>query len=67
MTKWNYASSDEILINIQKVALNTINSIINVWEGVPAEAKEVAVQGILCMVADMDKQIALEKKQADSK
>ena len=67
MSKWNYASNDEILTNIQKVALNTINSIINVYEGMPAEAKEAAVQGVLDMVADIDGQIMLEKKQADSK
>ena len=67
MAKWNYVSNDEILTNIQKVALNTINSIINVWEGMPAEAKEAAVQGVLDMVADIDEQIMLEKKRDDDK
>jgi len=67
MAKWNYVSNDEILANIQTTALNTINSIINVWEGVPAEAKEVAVQGVLDMVADIDEQIMLEKKRDDDK
>ncbi len=67
MAKWNYVSNDEILTNIQTVALNTINSIINVWEGMPAEAKEAAVQGVLDMVADIDEQISIEKSKDDDK
>jgi len=66
MTKWNYASNDEILTNIQLAALNNISMVINDWDGLTAEAKVNVIQGILCMVADVDEQIALEKnKDAD--
>lgn len=67
MTKWNYASNDEILTNIQLAALNNISMVINDWDGLTAEAKINVIQGIFCMVADVGDQIALEKKQADSK
>jgi len=67
MTKWNYASNDEILVNIQLAALNNISMVLNDWDSLTAEAKINVIQGILCMVADVDEQIALEKKQADSK
>jgi hypothetical protein len=66
MTKWNYASNDEILTNIRLAALNNISMVINDWDGLTAEAKVNVIQGILCMVADVDEQIALEKnKDAD--
>ena len=66
MTKWNYASNDEILVNIQLAALNNISMVLNDWDGLTAEAKVNVIQGILCMVADVDEQIALEKnKDAD--
>ena len=66
MAKWNYVSNDEILTNIQLAALNNISMVINDWDGLTAEAKINVIQGILCMVADVDEQIALEKnKDAD--
>jgi hypothetical protein len=66
MTKWNYASNDEILTNIQLAALNNISMVINDWDGLTAEAKVNVIQGILCMVADVDEQISIEKnKDAD--
>ena len=66
MTKWNYASNDEILTNIQLAALNNISMVLNDLDGLTAEAKVNVIQGILCMVADVDEQIALEKnKDAD--
>lgn len=66
MTKWNYASNDEILTNIQFTALNNISMVINDWDGLTAEAKVNVIQGILCMVADVDEQISIEKnKDAD--
>lgn len=66
MTKWNYASNDEILTNIQLAALNNISTVLNDWDGLTAEAKINVIQGILCMVADVDEQIAIEKnKDAD--
>ena len=67
MTKWNYASNDEILVNIQLAALNNISMVLNDWDGLTAEAKINVIKGILCMVADVDEQISIEKKQADSK
>jgi len=66
MEKWNYTSNDEILTNIQLAALNNISMVLNDWDGLIAEAKINVIQGILCMVADVDKQIAIEKnKDAD--
>ena len=66
MAKWNYASNDEILTNIQLAALNNISMVINDWDGLTAEAKVNVIQGILCMVADVDEQISIEKnKDAD--
>lgn len=66
MTKWNYASNDEILTNIQLAALNNISMVINDWDGLTAEAKVNVIQGILCMVADVGEQISIEKnKDAD--
>ena len=67
MTKWNYASNDEILVNIQLAALNNISMVLNDWDGLTAETKINVIQGILCMVTDVDEQISIEKKQADSK
>ena len=67
MTKWNYASNDEILTNIHLAALNNISIVINDWDGLTAEAKINVIQGIFCMVDDIDEQIMFEKKQADSK
>ena len=67
MTKWNYASNDEILVNIQLAALNNISMVLNDWDGLTAEAKVNVIQGILCMVADVDEQIALEKNKDDDK
>jgi hypothetical protein len=66
MTKWNYASNDEILVNIQLAALNNISMVLNDWNELTAEAKINVIQGILCMVADVDEQISIEKnKDAD--
>ena len=67
MTKWNYASNDEILVNIQLAALNNISMVINDWDGLTAETKVNVIQGILCMVDDVNEQISIEKKRADSK
>ena len=66
MTKWNYASNDEILVNIQLAALNNISMVLNDWNELTAEAKINVIQGILCMVTDVDEQISIEKnKDAD--
>jgi len=67
MTKWNYASNDEILTNIQLAALNNISMVINDWDGLTAEAKVNVIQGILCMVADVDEQISIEKNKDANK
>ena len=66
MAKWNYVSNDEIMTNIQLAALNNISMVINDLDGLTAEAKVNVIQGILCMVADVDEQISIEKnKDAD--
>jgi hypothetical protein len=66
MANWAYFDLNATKANIRETALNTVHSIVNDSDKT-AEMKIAGISAVLDMVADIDEQIALEKKQADSK